>query len=67
MQIARSLETEVVAEGIETEDHATLVEEIGAHQMQGFYFCRPLPVAETALRIAEITAAAGTPRKVSAA
>lgn len=60
MQIARSLDTEVVAEGIETEAHAALVEEIGAHQMQGFYFCRPLPEPEAARRIAEITAAAGT-------
>jgi len=67
MQIARSLDTEVVAEGIETEAHARLVEEIGAQQMQGFHFCRPVPAPEAARRIAEIAAAAGTPAEEDAA
>jgi len=58
MQIAKSLNTEVVAEGIETEEHARISEEIGVHVMQGFHFCRPIPEAEAALRIAEITASA---------
>jgi|GEM_PF-3094711 len=58
MQIAATLETEVVAEGIETEEHAVLSEEIGVQIMQGFHFCRPVPEAEAAQRIAEISAAA---------
>ncbi len=58
MQIATTLETEVVAEGIETEEHALLSEELGVHVMQGFHFCRPLPEPDAAERIADITAAA---------
>ena len=58
MQIARTLDTDVVAEGVETEAHAQVVEQVGVHQMQGFYFCRPIPADEAALRIADITATA---------
>jgi EAL domain-containing protein (putative c-di-GMP-specific phosphodiesterase class I) len=60
MQIAKALDTEVVAEGIETEEHAVLSEEIGVHILQGFHFCRPLPAIEAATRIIDITAAAKT-------
>jgi len=62
MQIARALDTEVVAEGIETEEHAVLSEDIGVDILQGFHFCRPLRENEAAERIVAIAQAAGQTR-----
>ncbi len=59
MQIANALDTEVVGEGIETENHAEICESIGVQVLQGFHFCRPLPEPEAAARISEITQSAG--------
>ncbi len=42
-QIARALSLDLVAEGIETEEQAHLLEDIGYRKAQGFMFHRPLP------------------------
>ena len=36
----------VLAEGVETEEQKKLLNEIGVEYLQGYYFSRPLPVAE---------------------
>ncbi len=36
----------VIAEGIETEENARIVTDCGVDRMQGYYFARPMPVAE---------------------
>ena len=36
----------VTAEGVETFEHARLLEEMGCHTLQGFAFSKPLPVPE---------------------
>jgi EAL domain-containing protein (putative c-di-GMP-specific phosphodiesterase class I) len=41
--LAHSLGLQVIAEGIESEDVADLLTELGADIAQGFLFCRPLP------------------------
>lgn len=41
-KLARKLDMKVLAEGVETEDHKNLVENIGVDYIQGYYFSRPL-------------------------
>lgn len=44
--LARSMDLELVAEGIETEAALRYLQERGCHQGQGYYFSRPLPQAD---------------------
>lgn len=46
IDIARSLNIEVVAEGVETLQHAELLSALGCNLLQGFAFARPLPADE---------------------
>jgi diguanylate cyclase (GGDEF)-like protein len=46
--MARSLALKVVAEGVETEQQLTFLLEEGCQEIQGFYFCRPIPAIEFA-------------------
>lgn len=41
--IARALNIEVIAEGVETEAHAELLAKIGCHVLQGYAISRPAP------------------------
>ncbi|MDJ0962130.1 MAG: EAL domain-containing protein [Acidimicrobiia bacterium] len=41
--LAQSLRLDVVAEGVETNEQLTVLEELGCTTMQGFLFARPLP------------------------
>jgi diguanylate cyclase (GGDEF)-like protein/PAS domain S-box-containing protein len=42
VQVARALDLEVVAEGVETESQAALMSELGCDQAQGFFFAKPM-------------------------
>ncbi len=44
--MSHSLDLEIIAEGVETEQQAMLLEQYGCHYMQGFLFSKPLPAAE---------------------
>ena len=44
--LAQSLGMATTAEGVETEDEHRMVQELGCTKVQGYYFGRPLPVAE---------------------
>lgn len=46
MQMAKSLNIKVVAEGVETQQQMELLSEIGCDYLQGFYFARPMPKGE---------------------
>lgn len=46
INLARALNMETVAEGVETEAAANRLREMGADYLQGFYFAKPMPVAE---------------------
>lgn len=44
MKMASGLGIETVVEGVETEEQVQFLKEIGCTKMQGFFFCRPIPV-----------------------
>ena len=50
LQLARSLDMDVVAEGVETEDQLARLTAMGCHSGQGYYFSKPVD-AERALRL----------------
>lgn len=43
IQIANSLQLQLIAEGVETTMQRDLLQSLGCTQMQGYYFSRPLP------------------------
>ncbi len=46
MRMAQSLGIETVCEGVETEEQADFLNEIGCIKMQGYYFCKPIPAED---------------------
>ncbi len=46
LQIADTLETEVIAEGVESEQHRQLLQKMGCSCIQGFGFAKPMPLHE---------------------
>lgn len=46
IEVAKRLHISTVAEGIETENHAELMREMGCDYGQGYYYSRPIPAAE---------------------
>jgi EAL domain-containing protein (putative c-di-GMP-specific phosphodiesterase class I) len=44
VDLAHTLGMKVVAEGVEIEGQAALLEEMGCDMAQGFHFARPLPL-----------------------
>ncbi|HEY9118155.1 MAG TPA: EAL domain-containing protein [Marinobacter sp.] len=46
VNMAHSLGYQLVAEGVESEQAARLLAELGCDRLQGFWFCRPLPLGE---------------------
>ncbi|GGF54899.1 two-component system response regulator [Alteromonas lipolytica] len=49
--LARSLDLQIVCEGIETEHQLTFLKRIGCHEGQGFYFTQPLPYEQLKSRL----------------
>jgi EAL domain-containing protein (putative c-di-GMP-specific phosphodiesterase class I) len=46
INIARTMEMNVVAEGIETEEQQSVLTDLGCDYLQGFLFSRPLPAEQ---------------------
>lgn len=44
--MAHSLDMNVIAEGVETKEELTLLEEYGCDEIQGYYFSKPMPMAD---------------------
>ena len=44
--LGQSLKLQITAEGVETESQLSFLKEKGCNQVQGFYFCPPLPAHE---------------------
>ena len=50
VNMARGLRVGVVAEGVETEQHAARLRELGCTSAQGYLFARPMSAADVAER-----------------
>ncbi len=48
-----ALDLTVVAEGVETEEQAKLIHLLGCELLQGFYFAKPMPIAELRAKFGE--------------
>ena len=46
VQLAQGMNLCLVAEGVETAEHAQALKQMGCEIMQGFYYSRPLPLTE---------------------
>jgi EAL domain-containing protein (putative c-di-GMP-specific phosphodiesterase class I) len=46
VDIGRSLDVEIVAEGVETMEHARMLRDIGCGILQGYAFAKPMPADE---------------------
>ena len=51
--MAHSMKLKVIAEGVESVSQLNFLRERGCDQMQGFYFSRPLPAADSTQALAE--------------
>ena len=52
ISLARGLNLKVVAEGVETREQLDFLRKHGCDEMQGYYFARPLTVAECTRELA---------------
>lgn len=51
--MARSLDLDVIAEGVETAEQLKFLQSRGCQEMQGYFFARPMPVAEVSAYLAD--------------
>jgi diguanylate cyclase (GGDEF)-like protein len=51
--MGKSLKLRVLAEGVETQEQLALLQAQGCDEIQGYYFCRPLPADELAKLLRE--------------
>ena len=61
LAMCRALRLHTVVEGVETEAQLRTLLRLGATEVQGFFFSRPLPVAECTAYIESATAAVDLP------
>ena len=43
IQLARVFDLEVIAEGVETKEHAEMLYVLGCHIIQGYWISKPIP------------------------
>jgi diguanylate cyclase (GGDEF)-like protein/PAS domain S-box-containing protein len=46
VDIARALQIDIIAEGVETARHAEILLSLGVYAQQGFFYARPMPASE---------------------
>jgi EAL domain-containing protein (putative c-di-GMP-specific phosphodiesterase class I) len=61
IDMAHNLGRHVVAEGVEYEEHREFLREHGCEELQGYLFCRPLPVTSFENLLAERERLLGAP------
>ena len=62
VEIASALDLSVVAEGVETMDHAELMRDMGCETLQGYAFGRPMPLVDL---VAQLETTQPTPRRAA--
>ncbi len=65
IELAKALGITVVAEGVETEAQAAFFSDADCNELQGFLFCRPLPVDQLAIHMAAASRAGGMHRSTA--
>jgi EAL domain-containing protein (putative c-di-GMP-specific phosphodiesterase class I) len=55
ISMAQNLRLTVIAEGVETLEQLAFLRQQGCHEMQGYYFSKPLPAEKFACLLAEST------------
>ena len=53
LKIGGHLGIKSVAEGVETEEHVAILDELGCDRLQGQHFGRPMPAGEMMQRLAQ--------------
>ncbi|WP_250278710.1 EAL domain-containing protein [[Clostridium] colinum] len=46
VMLAKELNLDIVAEGVENKEEVEYLKEIGCNNIQGYYFCKPIPLEE---------------------
>jgi diguanylate cyclase (GGDEF)-like protein len=46
IEMSKQLGLQICAEGVETEEQATLLKENGCHQLQGYFYSKPTPIKQ---------------------
>jgi EAL domain-containing protein (putative c-di-GMP-specific phosphodiesterase class I) len=46
IDLAHNLNLSVIAEGVENDQQLAIIEQLGAEEIQGFYFSKPKPASE---------------------
>ena len=46
VDLAKNLNMDVISEGVETQEQVEFLQEIDCHLVQGYYFAKPMPVAD---------------------
>ncbi len=57
VSMGAAMRLDVIAEGVETQDQRQHLEQLGCHHFQGYYFGKPLPIAEVNILIGELETA----------
>jgi diguanylate cyclase (GGDEF)-like protein len=60
--LARNFDLRVVAEGVETAEHAELLREMGCDVLQGWHFARPMPATQATRWLLQARGSADEPR-----
>ncbi|QEP44444.1 phosphodiesterase [Ectothiorhodospiraceae bacterium BW-2] len=58
IQMARSMNMEVIAEGVESKEQLQLLQQMACYQFQGFYFAKPMPFDDL-LQLVRVDAGVG--------
>lgn len=46
IELCKTLDIQIVAEGVETQEELTLINELGCHSIQGYFYSKPKPLSE---------------------
>jgi EAL domain-containing protein (putative c-di-GMP-specific phosphodiesterase class I) len=65
IELAKALDIAVVAEGVETSSQAKFFADAQCHELQGFLFCRPLPIDRLESHLAAVSKAGGVTRSTA--